>query len=77
MQKFHYLWVVDEQIALLGATNERTIHMPGMTTSRSAHSSASDSGLKLILFEIKDILRRDAVKNISGKLNLSYSGKSH
>ena len=34
-------------------------------------------GLKLILFQIKDILQRDAVENMSGKLNLSHSCHEH
>jgi hypothetical protein len=38
------------------------------------HGSASENGLKLILFEIKDILLSGALEKMSGKLNMSYSG---
>jgi hypothetical protein len=43
--------------ALVGAANERTIPVPGYDHKGICrHGFAGDNGLKLILFQIKDIL---------------------
>jgi hypothetical protein len=56
------------------AANERTIPMPGYDHKGICrHGSAGGNGLKLILFQNKDILRRDAVENMSGQLIMSHS----
>jgi hypothetical protein len=53
----------------LVAANERTVPMPGYGHKGICrHVSAGDNGLKLILFQIKDILQRDAVENISDQV---------
>jgi hypothetical protein len=64
------LQVVDDNSARVGIPNEKLIPMPGYDHKRMCrHGSTSDSGVRLIFFEIEECIMQ--------AISRSKSSKSH